>query len=207
LLPLGSKRHTLLFFVFFTALVLLLLAFNLFLQRTITCKCITHSDPLHSFFTARDFSSFIFLLTYLPLAIFIVLNIKNIRTLNLFTLGYCLIVFTRIICIYFLPLCEPAGAIPLNDYLLNNLFYPNGYCPLDLFYSGHTATLFLLALIAKKTWKYFLFVLTCMLGTLVIWQKVHYTIDVLAAIPITWICFVLAKQIYFLTSREKYIAR
>ncbi|HLP10374.1 MAG TPA: phosphatase PAP2 family protein [Flavobacteriales bacterium] len=162
---------------------------------------------MHPYFKARDFSAFIFPLTYIPVVIFILFNLKRTERLNFFMMGYCLLVLTRMAGIYFLPLCEPEGAIALHDYLLNNLFYPGGYCAVDLFYSGHTATLFLLALVTPKPWKYSLLALTAVLGLLVIWQKVHYTIDVMAAIPITFICYLLAKKLYYFTSKEKYTAR
>ncbi|HYG49627.1 MAG TPA: phosphatase PAP2-related protein, partial [Flavobacteriales bacterium] len=138
---------------------------------------------MHAYFNARDLSIFIFPLTYLPVGVFVMANLYRIRVLNLFLMAYCLLIMTRMLCIFILPFCEPEDAIPLNDYLLNTFFYPRGYCALDLFYSGHTATLFLLTLIVPKPWKFLLLALTLILATLVVWQKVHYTVDVLAALP------------------------
>ena len=111
------------------------------------------------------------------------------------------------ITIYFFPFCEPVGAIRLEDEVLNSLFYSNGYCAIDLFYSGHTATILMLALLLPKPVKTILVVLSFVIGTLLILQKVHYTIDVIAAFPITILCYYLTKKIYFLISKETYIAK
>ena len=51
----------------------------------------------------------------------------------------------------------------------------------DLFFSGHTATMTLLALAGRGRWRWVLGGLTVAVGLLVLVQRVHYSYDVLAA--------------------------
>jgi hypothetical protein len=200
----GTKFHYRLFLLLFLILLFGLFAFNQFLVFVEKQPCINFTDFLHPRFNAINLSYLIFPLTYLPVVIFLVSSAKKPHRLNFFAIGYILIILTRIISIYFFPLCEPGGSIHLEDGVLNSVFYANGYCALDLFYSGHTATLFLLALMIPKPLKGVLISLSIILGTLLILQKVHYTIDVIAAFPITLICYLVTQKVYRLISGEIY---
>lgn len=60
----------------------------------------------------------------------------------------------------------------------------------DLFFSGHVATLFLLLLTARHRVPRAAFLLaTVVVGAGLIWQHVHYTIDVLTAPFIIFACY------------------
>jgi membrane protein implicated in regulation of membrane protease activity len=66
----------------------------------------------------------------------------------------------------------------------------------DLFFSGHTATLLLLALAVPPGWhRRMLAVATFLIGSLVLVQHAHYTYDVLAALPLTLLAYKLAGYI------------
>lgn len=203
----GLKFHYRLFLVLFILNCVVIFAFNKFLNFAESQSCISLNDFLHPSFEAINLSSVIFSITYLPVIIFLITSIKKPDRLNFFAIAYILITATRIITIYIFPLCEPIGAIPLEDKLLNSIFYSNGYCGIDLFYSGHTATIFMLALILPNPFKSILIFLSLTLGTMLILQKVHYSIDIIAAFPITILCFYLTRKIYFLISKETYIAK
>jgi hypothetical protein len=82
---------------------------------------------------------------------------------------------------YLVPLEPPNGMIDLHDPLV---FVIGTGQPIqkDLFFSGHTATMFLLFLTAKnKTLKWIFLITACLVGLFVILQKVHYCIDVFVA--------------------------
>jgi membrane-associated phospholipid phosphatase len=58
----------------------------------------------------------------------------------------------------------------------------------DLFYSGHTASLFIMFFIARnRVWKIICFIGAIIVPVLLVWQRVHYTIDVLFA-PLAAYC-------------------
>jgi hypothetical protein len=65
----------------------------------------------------------------------------------------------------------------------------------DLFFSGHTSTSFLLVLLApgRATRAFFLACSVAVAGC-VLWQHVHYTVDVLAAPPFAFAAYALASR-------------
>jgi len=103
--------------------------------------------------------------------------------------SYALIVAVRMASLYVVPLDPPPGIIPLKDPFVG-LFGSGAALTKDLFFSGHTATLFLLFLTAEHRLLRVVFLLaTVMVGAGVLWQHVHYTVDVLAAPVVTIGCF------------------
>lgn len=88
----------------------------------------------------------------------------------------------RTITLSLLPLDPPDHIIPLKDYFLTNTFYCSKILVRDLFFSGHTTAVFLLYfLVDHPILKKVLLIGAIVLGTLLILQHVHYTIDVLVA--------------------------
>ena len=83
--------------------------------------------------------------------------------------------------LFVVPLNPPTGLIPLADPFVQ--FFGSGRVPTrDLFFSGHVSTLFLLSLCARnKVLKLLFLALTLTVAVVVLWQHVHYTIDVMVA--------------------------
>jgi hypothetical protein len=84
----------------------------------------------------------------------------------------------------------PLDLIPLVD-PLTQIFYPSAE-PFrkDLFFSGHTATVFLLYLaIPERRWKRPLLAVTLFVGLAVLVQHVHWTIDVVVAPVAAWVAW------------------
>ena len=100
---------------------------------------------------------------------------------------------------YSLPFNPPSHMIPLNDPFVQ--FFGSGkLLTKDLFFSGHTATLFLLFLVIdKKPFKQMFLIFTIIIGFSVILQHVHYFIDVLAAPFFTYGSYRIVKVV-----REKF---
>jgi hypothetical protein len=108
--------------------------------------------------------------------------------------SYSVVCIFRYITMSLVPLETPTGLIPLVD-PLSNLFYGKKFITKDLFFSGHTSTLFLMHLCFQhRRDKYFSLATTILVGAFVLVQHVHYTIDVLAAPIFTFIAYKITKK-------------
>ena len=86
-----------------------------------------------------------------------------------------------------------AGMILLAD-PISSIAYPDRGFAKDLFFSGHVSTMMVLVLIEKNRLAKILKITgTVIMGFLLAWQHVHYTIDLLAAPVITYGTFLLVK--------------
>lgn len=148
-------------------------------------------DPILNLFNPIDLTWLIFALIYLSLIAAIAALLNNPKQLMFAIQLYVLMVVLRIIAMYLMPLEPPQKMIMLNDPLVE--FFGTGQTlTKDLFFSGHTATLFILFLVSeKKVFKIIFLLSTIAVAITVLLQHVHYTIDVFAAIFFTYACYKL----------------
>ena len=146
---------------------------------------------------AIDLSIPIFLLIW-STAILLIQRIIQSPTLFLqFLWSFLLLCILRIITISSVPLNAPIDLIPLKD-PISNLFYGGKaiFITKDLFFSGHTATQFLMFLSFQKKYDRTITGFTTIaIAIMVLIQHIHYTIDVVAAFPLTYLIYVLGKKI------------
>jgi len=162
-------------------LIITLSALTQFLLFIELREGIVLSDPLLRRIPAADVTWITFLLIYSGLSAAIIFLSLNPKLLVTAMQSYIIMVFFRMIMMFLLPLNAPDGIIPLKDPLVE-MFGTGQLLNKDLFFSGHTATMFLLFLTAdNKVIKIFFLLATIIIGVLVIIQHVHYTADVVAA--------------------------
>ena len=114
-------------------------------------------------------------------------------TTALMALSFLLI--ARIVTISITRFFAPTGLIELKDPICN-LMYGSRCITRDLFFSGHTATLFILYLCSfKKVDKYYILFAVVSVGFLLLVQHVHYTVDVVCAPFFAFGCFWISKRI------------
>ncbi|MFN3695059.1 MAG: phosphatase PAP2-related protein, partial [Ignavibacterium sp.] len=114
----------------------------------------------------------------------------------LFTIQlYTLMVVVRIISMWLLPLNPPDKMITLVDPFVE--FFGTGKTlTKDLFFSGHTATLFILFLTADSKYLKMIFLISTVgVAISVLLQHVHYSIDVFAAIFFTYASYSVLKTL------------
>ena len=112
-----------------------------------------------------------------------------------FVWAYILLSIFRVLTITLVPLEPPIGLIGLVD-PLSNFFYGDKFVTRDLFFSGHTSSVFLLYLcIPGKLDKMVVLVASFCVGALLLVQHVHYTLDVMAAPVFAWIAWQITRKI------------
>ena len=158
---------------------------------------ITLQDPLHAILPSPvDFSKWIFAATYSAtfLTVYFCLIDGMDRTAVAF-FGFSLILLLRSCTMLLVPLDPPEGMIPLVDPLIG-YFNSGQFVPTkDLFFSGHVASMFFFFFITQRVGlKRLLAILTTVVILTILWQRVHYTADVLAGAVIGWRVAVFVNQ-------------
>ena len=151
-------------------------------------------DPVLALITPRDVSMWTFLATYGSLLLGLLLKARSPQLILDFGRGYLMILLMRMIMLLCIPLTAPPGIIPLDDPVLDNLVY-EGANLRDLFFSGHVATVSLLAFsFVKRSRKLLFFILAGVVGTLILLQHVHFSIDVFAAPGFAWLVYYVQQR-------------
>lgn len=157
-------------------------------------------DLILAILPAKDCSEAIFIFIWSCVALATYRFVRNPMLFITFLWAYIALCLTRIITISLVPLDAPLGLIPLRD-PLSNYLYGQVFITKDLFYSGHTATLFLIFLsLERKVDRLFVLLSTGIVGVLLLFQHVHYTMDVLAAPFFAYLNYFCGKSLLKTTS-------
>lgn len=188
---LSDKKNKVEFVVSLILLALVLTGLARFVNFVEYRPGVAFSDPVLDLFNPIDLTWLTFGLIYIALVIAVASLINNPRQLLFALQLYTLMAFVRIIAMFLLPLEPPEKMILLKDPFVE--FFGSGQTlTKDLFFSGHTATLFILFLVSKnKIIKTLFLTSTILVAIFVLLQHVHYTIDVFAAVFFTYACFKL----------------
>ncbi|MBL7882477.1 MAG: phosphatase PAP2 family protein [Bacteroidia bacterium] len=189
-----NKKKSLFASLFF--LLIVLVSFYFFLEYNENRKANSFSDPVLRLFSPVDVSLFIFISTYFFGLIGLVLSFKKTALFLQLLQSFCIMMLLRMLCMYLFPLEPPVTIIPLNDILLEFSFYAGRPNLKDLFFSGHTATIFLFVfLFQNKFLKFFFLIGGVLVGAGILLQHVHYSIDVIVAPFASYISVQLQKYI------------
>jgi len=191
---LQGKRNQIELVVTLVFLTVVLASLANFLNFAEARQGIVLPDPILNLFNPIDLTWLIFALIYISLVVAIITLIKNPKQLMFTIQVYSFMVAVRIAAMYLLPLEPPEKMIILSDPLVE--FFGTGQTlTKDLFFSGHTATLFILFLVSeKKIIKTVFLISTIAVAISVLLQHVHYTIDVFAAVFFTYACYKLIHK-------------
>ena len=163
------------------ALIAVLAVMARFLTWVQTRPGVVLPDPVLSLVPPRDVTWVTFGLVYVGLLTTFALLLPYPRRLMAGAQAYALMVLFRMGVMVVTPLEAPPGTIPLRDPLVQ-ILGTGEVLTRDLFFSGHTATLALLTLLAPgRASRRFFAVCTVLVAACVLWQHVHYTVDVLVA--------------------------
>ena len=147
------------------------------------------NDPVYNFLTPYDFSAFIFFFTYTATIFTILYVIQYPFLLQRALLAFVAVFLVRAVCIYLVPLSPSPGIIPLVDPVTDTLGH-EGRIINDLFFSGHIADLTTFYLVCRnKALRRYILLCAIIVATLIVWQRVHYTIDVLVAPAFSYISY------------------
>jgi len=186
---LKEKRNRIELLITLLLLLAVITSLANFLNYVEARKGVVLPDPILSLFQPIDLTWLTFALIYVSLIVAIATLFKNPKRLMFAIQLYTLMVAVRIVAMYLLPLDPPSQMIILNDPLVE--FFGTGQTlTKDLFFSGHTATLFILFLVSeKKIIKTIFLFSTIVVAISVLLQHVHYSIDVFAAVFFTYACY------------------
>jgi hypothetical protein len=155
------------------------------------------NDPVLNNLPPKDLSWMVFLCLYSGILIGIFCNAGRPRNLLIAMETYFLVTLLRIFTILIVPLNPPAGYIELQEPFVALFTNDGRIISKDLFFSGHLSTILSLYFsVQQRQFKNIILVLSIMVGSLLLIQHVHYTIDVVVSPIATFFCFVMANKIF-----------
>ena len=190
-------RYKLFIALFFIALLFIFSPY--FFQYIEQRKGFIFNDAILNLLPHYDMYILIFFLLWSNAFLILVEAIKKPAIFLTFLTSFIILSVARALTIFLFPLEAPQGIINLTD-PLTNYFYGANFITKDLFFSGHTATLFLMFLCHdKKLIKYYTLTSCLCLSILLLIQHIHYSVDVIFAFPFSFLCYKGAKFIILRT--------
>jgi hypothetical protein len=153
------------------------------------------NDPVLALFSPVDLTWMTFALIYGGLLLAVGILLRHPRRLMIAFQSYTAMVIVRMIAMSLTPLDPPPTMIALIDPTVST--FGTGMTPTrDLFFSGHTSTMLLLALtVPSVRWRLVFGIATFAVAACVLAQHAHYTIDVFAALFFAYGAFAAVLRI------------
>jgi PAP2 superfamily protein len=151
-------------------------------------------DPILALLQPRDLTWLTFGLIYVGIVAGVAILAPRPRHLAAAVQAYVVMLVLRIAAMWLLPLEAPPGMLPLQDPLVEHVG-TGQILTKDLFFSGHTSTLFLLFLAVPGRVRALFLVCAVGVGACVLAQHVHYAVDVLVAPFFAYGSFRLVRRV------------
>src|ERR1700761_6262058 len=169
--------------------------FPIFFQTIEKREGIVLNDWLLNRLPAHDVSLPLMAIVWSMTALLLFRCVQDPDMLLTYLWSYIVLSQVRFVTISLVPLNAPLNLIGLVD-PLSNAFYGAKFVTKDLFFSGHTSTICLMALCLQNRIERILgFIATAAVGILLLVQHVHYTVDVITAPVFAWIIWRLTKKV------------
>jgi hypothetical protein len=193
-----NRRNKNIVLLSLSALTLTLFCFVHFLTFNEARQGFLFNDPVLGLFRPYALSEYTFFITYLLGVYGLIVCAQQPQLFVKLLQAYTIMTLLRMFCMFLLPLEPPAMIIPLRDSFLQSSFYSGRENLKDLFFSGHTATIFLFAFLFENVrFKWCYAVGAAVVGMLLVLQHVHYSIDVMAAPVFAWLGVFLQRKIRY----------
>jgi hypothetical protein len=155
----------------------------------------TLNDYILAWLPVYDLSVWVFTLLYILILTGVIFLLQD-PTLFLKTIqAYTILTILRFITMLLVPLNPPLNIIELNDPMVQQLLYQQSITK-DLFFSGHTSILVLLALsVTNNRVKVVLFSGAFIVAAMLLIQHAHYAVDVILAPLFSWLAYTIAKKV------------
>lgn len=163
------------------------------------------ADPLLVLLPRRDVATAVFVLMYGSVVVGVGWLTRHPALFLRGMWALLLLLLLRMLTIWLLPLSPPLDILPMPDPFTASVFHTAAGAAItkDLFFSGHTATVVLLAMAVRgRWWRSGLALTAVLVGLLVLVQRVHYTYDVLAAPFFTWLAYLAGGRIAQLATEQ-----
>ena len=186
---LKSSKFRIQFLITLILLIVSLFSYRRFLDFAEARPGVIIPDPILQLYNPIDLTWLIFGIIYLCLIIGLFALARKPEKLLLAFQAYTAVVLVRMIAMYLVPFEAPEKLIVLKDPFVE-MFGSGESLTKDLFFSGHTATLFLLFFVVESKKLRFIFLASAVIvGITIVLQHVHYVIDVFAAPFFTYVCY------------------
>lgn len=189
----SQKKRRIELIVTVVLLTVVLISLTNFLNYVEIREGVVLNDPVLNLFEPVDVTWISFVLIYSSLITAVIYLINKPERLLFAVQLYIVLVIIRMASMFLVPFEPPADMIPLKDPFVE--FFGTGkMLTKDLFFSGHTATLFMLFLVIdNKKLKYIFLAFTILVAFCVLLQHVHYALDVFAAPFFTYAAYRILK--------------
>lgn len=153
------------------------------------------NDYVLNVLPSYNVSWIVFFFLYSGIIFGIYYHLSHPKTILIIFQTYIIVSLLRICTITLFPLEPPDGYLPLREPFVQ-LFTSGGrIISKDLFFSGHMSTILSLFFASHRKYvRTFLLFCSLMVGVMVLIQHVHYTIDVIVAVPATYLIFIFCKK-------------